>query len=84
MVKQSYQENITIVMENLEYGGATTHLISLINNKRHVSGFVVFEEIAQPCTKHVLALDWGQSHAVSIESKMVWWPGAAAFIGEEG
>ena len=55
MVKQSYQENITIVMENLEYGGATTHLISLINNKRFKKNkFTIITNKNNFATKNIL------------------------------
>ena len=55
MVKQSYQENITIVMENVEYGGATTHLISLIKNKRFKKNkFTIITNKNNFATKNIL------------------------------
>ena len=34
MFKSTSLKKIAIVMENLKYGGATTHLLTLINNKK--------------------------------------------------
>ena len=34
MTKNIKIKNIAILMENYEYGGATTHLINLINSKK--------------------------------------------------
>ena len=55
MFKSTSLKKIAIVMENLKYGGATTHLLTLINNKKFKhTQFIIITNKTNNAVKSIL------------------------------
>ena len=48
------QKKIAVIMENLEYGGVTTHLINLINSKQFMNNeFIIITNKSNKAVKQI-------------------------------
>ena len=55
MLKNKKLKNIAVVMENIEYGGVTTHLINLINsNKFKKNNFIIITNNENKAVKQII------------------------------